>query len=75
MHDDEKMHSFFAYLNLFIFFMITLVIGSNLLVMFIGWEGVGLCSYLLIGFWYKNQDFNDAAKKAFIMNRIGDLGF
>ena len=74
MHDDEKMHSFFAYLNLFIFFMITLVIGSNLLVMFIGWEGVGLCSYLLIGFWYKNQDFNDAAKKAFIMNRIGDLG-
>lgn len=75
MHDDEKMYSFFAYLNLFIFFMITLVIGSNLLVMFIGWEGVGLCSYLLIGFWYKNQDFNDAAKKAFIMNRIGDLGF
>ncbi len=75
MHEDEKMHSFFAYLNLFIFFMITLVIGSNLLVMFIGWEGVGLCSYLLIGFWYKNQDFNDAAKKAFIMNRIGDLGF
>jgi NADH-quinone oxidoreductase subunit L len=74
MHDDEKMHSFFAYLNLFIFFMITLVVGSNLLVMFIGWEGVGLCSYLLIGFWYKNQAFNDAAKKAFIMNRIGDLG-
>ncbi len=75
MHDDEKMHSFFAYLNLFIFFMITLVIGSNLLMMFIGWEGVGLCSYLLIGFWYKNQNYNDAAKKAFIMNRIGDLGF
>jgi len=74
MHDDEKMHSFFAYLNLFVFFMITLVMGSNLLVMFIGWEGVGLCSYLLIGFWYKNQDYNDAAKKAFIMNRIGDLG-
>jgi NADH-quinone oxidoreductase subunit L len=75
MHDDENMHKFFAYLNLFIFFMITLVIGSNLLVMFIGWEGVGLCSYLLIGFWYKNQSYNDAAKKAFIMNRIGDLGF
>lgn len=75
MHDDEKMHSFFAYLNLFIFFMITLVMGNNLLVMFIGWEGVGLCSYLLIGFWYKNQEYNDAAKKAFIMNRIGDLGF
>ncbi|OCB74297.1 NADH-quinone oxidoreductase subunit L [Flavobacterium crassostreae] len=74
MHDDENMHKFFAYLNLFIFFMITLVMGSNLLVLFIGWEGVGLCSYLLIGFWYKNQDFNDAAKKAFIMNRIGDLG-
>ena len=74
MHDDDKMHQFFAYLNLFIFFMITLVIGSNLLVMFIGWEGVGLCSYLLIGFWYNNQDYNDAAKKAFIMNRIGDLG-
>jgi len=75
MHDDENIHKFFAYLNLFVFFMITLVIGSNLLVMFIGWEGVGLCSYLLIGFWYKNQDYNDAAKKAFIMNRIGDLGF
>jgi NADH-quinone oxidoreductase subunit L len=74
MHDDEKMHLFFAYLNLFVFFMITLVVGSNLLVMFIGWEGVGLCSYLLIGFWYKNQEYNDAAKKAFIMNRIGDLG-
>ncbi len=74
MHDDENTNKFFAYLNLFIFFMITLVIGNNLLVMFIGWEGVGLCSYLLIGFWYKNQDYNDAAKKAFIMNRIGDLG-
>ena len=74
MHDDENMHKFFAYLNLFVFFMITLVVGSNLLVMFIGWEGVGLCSYLLIGFWYKNQDYNDAAKKAFIMNRVGDLG-
>jgi len=74
MHDDENMNKFFAYLNLFVFFMITLVIGSNLLVLFIGWEGVGLCSYLLIGFWYKNQEYNDAAKKAFIMNRIGDLG-
>jgi NADH-quinone oxidoreductase subunit L len=74
MHDDENMNKFFAYLNLFIFFMITLVIGSNLLVLFIGWEGVGLCSYLLIGFWHKNQEYNDAAKKAFIMNRIGDLG-
>lgn len=75
MHNDENVSRFFAYLNLFIFFMILLVTGSNLLVMFIGWEGVGLCSYLLIGFWYKNQKFNDAAKKAFIMNRIGDLAF
>lgn len=75
MHEDENMHKFFSYLNLFVFFMIALVAGCNLLIMFIGWEGVGLCSYLLIGFWYKNQDYNDAAKKAFIMNRIGDLGF
>lgn len=75
MHDDENVDRFFSYLNLFIFFMIVLVTANNLLVMFIGWEGVGLCSYLLIGFWYKNQEFNDAAKKAFIMNRIGDLGF
>ncbi|PXV60249.1 NADH-quinone oxidoreductase subunit L [Dysgonomonas alginatilytica] len=75
MHDDENVDRFFSYLNLFIFFMIVLVTANNLLVMFIGWEGVGLCSYLLIGFWYKNQQFNDAAKKAFIMNRIGDLGF
>src|SRR5690606_21970244 len=75
MHDDKAFHKFFAYLNLFIFFMITLVAGSNLLITFIGWEGVGLCSYLLIGFWYNNQAYNDAAKKAFIMNRIGDLGF
>lgn len=75
MHDDEKVDRFFAYLNLFIFFMVVLVTGSNLLMMFVGWEGVGLCSYLLIGFWYKNQKFNDAAKKAFIMNRIGDFGF
>src|SRR3990167_2287583 len=66
MHEDENMHKFFSYLNLFVFFMIALVSGSNLLIMFIGWEGVGLCSYLLIGFWYKNQDYNDAAKKAFI---------
>jgi NADH-quinone oxidoreductase subunit L len=54
--------------------MLLLVMGANYLVMFIGWEGVGLCSYLLIGFWFKNQDYNDAANKAFIMNRIGDLG-
>jgi NADH-quinone oxidoreductase subunit L len=75
MHDDDGFSRFFAYLNLFIFFMLLLVLGNNFLVMFIGWEGVGLCSYLLIGFWYKNQDYNDAAKKAFVMNRIGDLGF
>lgn len=75
MHDDEKFHVFFSYLNLFIFFMLLLVLGNNFLVTFIGWEGVGLCSYLLIGFWFKNQAYNDAAKKAFVMNRIGDLGF
>lgn len=75
MHDDENKDRFFAYMNLFIFFMQLLVSGSNLLVTFIGWEGVGLCSYLLIGFWYKNPSYNDAAKKAFVMNRIGDLGF
>ena len=75
MHDDEGFHRFFSYLNLFVFFMLILVLGNNLLVTFIGWEGVGLCSYLLIGFWFKNQDYNNAAKKAFVMNRIGDLGF
>lgn len=75
MHHDEGFAKFFAYLNLFVFFMLLLVLGSNYAIMFIGWEGVGLCSYLLIGFWYKNQAYNDAAKKAFIMNRIGDLGF
>jgi len=74
MHDDENFHKFFAYLNLFVFFMLTLVMGSNYLMLFIGWEGVGLCSYLLIGFWHKNNDYNKAANKAFIMNRIGDLG-
>ncbi len=75
MKEDENFHKFFAYLNLFVFFMLVLVTGSNLLIMFIGWEGVGLCSYLLIGFWYQNQEYNNAAKKAFIMNRVGDLGF
>ncbi len=75
MKDDAGFGKFFSYLNLFIFFMLLLVMGSNYLVMFIGWEGVGLCSYLLIGFWYTNPDYADAAKKAFIMNRIGDLGF
>jgi NADH-quinone oxidoreductase subunit L len=75
MHDDEGFQRFFAYLNLFVFFMLLLVLGSNYLIMFVGWEGVGLCSYLLIGFWFKNTAYNNAAKKAFIMNRIGDLGF
>jgi len=75
MHDDDGFGKFFSYLNLFVFFMLLLVMGSNYLIMFIGWEGVGLCSYLLIGFWYTNPSYADAAKKAFIMNRIGDLGF
>lgn len=75
MHDDEKFDRFFAYLNLFVFFMLLLVMGSSYLLMFVGWEGVGLCSYLLIGFWFKNTSYNNAAKKAFIVNRIGDLGF
>lgn len=74
MHEDDGFRRFFAYLNLFVFFMLLLVLGNNFLVMFIGWEGVGLCSYLLIGFWFKNIDYSSAAKKAFIMNRIGDLG-
>jgi len=75
MKDDAGFGKFFSYLNLFVFFMLLLVMGSNYLIMFIGWEGVGLCSYLLIGFWYTNPDYADAAKKAFIMNRVGDLGF
>ncbi len=75
MHDDEGMVKYFAFLNLFVFSMLLLVLGANYLIMFIGWEGVGLCSYLLIGFWFKNRDYTNAAKKAFIMNRIGDLGF
>ena len=75
MGEDEHANTFFEYMNLFIFFMLMLVIGANYLILFIGWEGVGLCSYLLIGFWFKNNDYNYAARKAFIMNRIGDLGF
>ncbi|MDQ3292444.1 MAG: NADH-quinone oxidoreductase subunit L, partial [Bacteroidota bacterium] len=75
MHHDENFGKFFAFLNLFIFSMLLLVMGSNYVLMFFGWEGVGLCSYLLIGFWNKNQNYNNAAKKAFVMNRIGDLGF
>lgn len=75
MHGDDGFKRYFAYLNLFIFSMLLLVMGSNYLVMYAGWEGVGLCSYLLIGFWFKNTAYSDASKKAFIMNRIGDLGF
>lgn len=75
MHDDDGFSRFFTYLNLFVFFMLLLVLGNNYLITFVGWEGVGLCSYLLIGFWFKNTAYNNAAKKAFIMNRIGDLGF
>lgn len=75
MSHDEGYGKFFAYLNLFLFSMILLVLGANYLIMFIGWEGVGLCSYLLIGFWNKNTDYANAARKAFIMNRVGDLGF
>lgn len=75
MSHDAGFGKFFAYLNLFVFFMLLLVLGSNYVIMFIGWEGVGLCSYLLIGFWYTNGAYADAAKKAFIMNRIGDLAF
>lgn len=75
MSHDAGFGKFFSYLNLFIFFMLLLVLGSNYVIMFIGWEGVGLCSYLLIGFWFTNGAYADAAKKAFIMNRIGDLGF
>jgi len=74
MHEDEGFNRFIAYLNLFIFFMLILILGDSYLTMFVGWEGVGLCSFMLIGFWYKDMKNNDAAKKAFIVNRIGDLG-
>ena len=74
MSHDKGFYKFFTYLNLFIFSMLLLVMGSNYLILFIGWEGVGLCSYLLIGFWYENTEYGKAARKAFIMNRIGDLG-
>ncbi len=77
IHDEPRggVARYFAYLNLFCFFMLTLVLGANYLVMFVGWEGVGLCSYLLIGYWYEKKSAADAGKKAFITNRIGDWGF
>jgi NADH-quinone oxidoreductase subunit L len=75
MAHEEGYGRFFAYLNLFMFFMLTLVMAANYLLMFVGWEGVGLCSYLLIGFYYHKKSASDAGKKAFIVNRIGDFGF
>ncbi|MGZ8549128.1 MAG: NADH-quinone oxidoreductase subunit L [Chitinophagaceae bacterium] len=77
MREEKTEHfgRYFSYLNLFVFFMLLLVLGANYVIMFIGWEGVGLCSYLLIGYWFKNTEYNKAANKAFIMNRIGDLAF
>ena len=77
MHDevDSEFARYFSYLNLVAAFMLVLVLGANFPVMFVGWEGVGLCSYLLIGFWFKKQSANDAGKKAFVVNRIGDYAF
>ena len=75
MGHDRSYHRYFAYLNLFVFAMLMLVLGGNLIVMFVGWEGVGLCSYLLIGFWFDEKANADAGKKAFIVNRVGDFGF
>ena len=74
MHEEDGFYRFFAYLNLFMFSMLTLILGSNYLMMFIGWEGVGLCSYLLIGYYFLKKSAGDAAKKAFVVNRVGDWG-
>jgi NADH-quinone oxidoreductase subunit L len=75
MSDDPSYYRFFTYLNLFMFFMLTLILANNYLMMFVGWEGVGLASYLLIGFWFTKDSAASAGKKAFIVNRIGDFGF
>ncbi|GGB18981.1 NADH-quinone oxidoreductase subunit L [Puia dinghuensis] len=77
MHEENapQFARYFSYLNLFVFSMLLLVLGANFIILFIGWEGVGLCSYLLIGYWFQNTDYDDAARKAFIMNRIGDVAF
>jgi len=75
MHDDPGLPRYFTYLNLFVFMMLTLVLGNNFLLMFVGWEGVGLCSYLLIGFWFEKDSASNAGKKAFVVNRVGDFGF
>src|SRR5438094_8006246 len=74
MHEEEGFYRFFSYRNLFMFSMLTLVLGNNYLMMFIGWEGVGLCSYLLIGYYFHKKSAGDAAKKAFVVNRVGDWG-
>ncbi len=75
MHDDPSYARFFTYLNLFVFSMVMLVLAGNFLLLYVGWEAVGLCSYLLIGFWYEKPSATDAGKKAFIVNRVGDFGF
>ena len=75
MDHDETPGKFFAYLNLFCFAMLMLVLGASLPILFLGWEGVGLCSYLLIGYWYKDEEKAKAGKKAFVVNRVGDFGF
>ena len=75
LHEENRTSRFFAYLNLFVFMMLLLVLGNNLLVMFVGWEGVGLCSYLLIGYWFQKEENAIAGMKAFLVNRIGDIGF
>ena len=75
MAHDNGYYRFFGYLNLFVFFMLMLVLANNYPLLFVGWEGVGLCSYLLIGFYFHKKSAGDAGKKAFIVNRVGDAGF
>src|SRR4030067_3664926 len=75
MHDDPGFPRYFTYLNLFVFIMLNLILANNFLLMFVGWECVGLCSYLLVGFWYEKDSAAHAGKKAFIVNRVGDFGF
>src|SRR3979409_303432 len=75
MHDDAGFYRFFAYIGLFMFSMLVLVMGSNFVMMFVGWEGVGLCSYLLIGYYFNREEAANASRKAFITNRVGDFGF
>ena len=74
-HDEGRYYRYFTYLNLFMFSMINLILANNFVLMFLGWEGVGVCSYLLIGFWFENKEFASAGKKAFVFNRVGDFGF